>query len=210
MIINANLSATTTKSTCDSSCVNQSYISPLNLLARWPFDGNLADTTNNYILSSNAPQSFGTGYVSQALWLNLTTSQSLTTSYIPLANNSFTIDAWLYPTSYPNLQDHIIVALCPLANDSTCLHLTIRKNNSNYHLYFGFYNNDLSGATPVSRNKWTHVAFVFDMNNFQQSIYLNGLLDSSRNSTSPFLATTGDFTIGSSSMKFLENSSFEV
>ncbi|CAF3694172.1 unnamed protein product [Rotaria sp. Silwood1] len=203
------ITATRATSSCGYSCVSKTWASTRNLLAQWPFDETVLDSTNNYITTTAETPSYVTGYIKQALSLNSTFNLSLSTSYIPLMNTSFTIDAWLYPTEYPNLNDHIIAAMCSSFDNNTCLYLTIRNNNSSYNLYLGFYNNDLSGVTNIPLNKWIHVAFVYDIDNFQQSIYLDGSLESIRNESSPLLMANDSFSIGDSSNMFLANASFQ-
>ncbi|CAF3024471.1 unnamed protein product [Rotaria socialis] len=203
---------TTTTATffsCGYSCVGQTWASTINQLAQWSFDGTVRDNTNNYLTSTSVTPTFITGYNNQALFLNSTLNPSLSTSYIPLGNTSFTIDAWLYPTTFSNSSDQVLVSMCPVINNSSCLYLAIRRNNSNHYLSFGFYNDDLWGATILSLNQWIHAAFVFDISAFQQSIYLNGFLDSSRNTFNPLLAFSGNFCIGYNSIMFLGNTSFE-
>jgi hypothetical protein len=136
------------------------------------------------------------GYLNQAVSLNASASQWLVTSYIHLANTSFTVDAWLYPTAFHNSKDHSILGLCPSISNDRCLHLTIRKSGSNYNLYLGFFGDDCQGTTSLSLNRWIHVAFVFDKVTLKQSIYLNGILDSSRTASASLLAFTGNVTIG--------------
>ncbi|CAM4771030.1 unnamed protein product [Rotaria magnacalcarata] len=194
---------------CSGSCVNQTWASTINQLAQWSFDGTVLDNTNNYLITTSKTPAFITGYNNKALFLNSTLNPSLSTSYIPLGNTSFTIDAWLYPTAFSNSSDHVLVSMCPVINNDSCLYLAIRRNNSNPYLSFGFYNDDLWGATILSLNKWIHVAFVFDMSKFQQSIYLNGFLDSSRNTLNPLRVVSGNFSIGYNSITFLGNKSFE-
>lgn len=116
--------------------------------------------------------------------------------YISLAKTSFTIEIWLKPTSFPNTIDHAIFGLCPSINTHQCLHLTIRKISTNYYLYFGFYLNDCQGNTSIGSNQWFHAVFVFDMNTMKQSIYFDGKLDNQCSASAPFLASSGDITIG--------------
>jgi hypothetical protein len=130
------------------------------------------------------------------LFLDASDFQSLSASYISLANTSFTIEVWLQPTLFPNLIDHGILGLCPSAASYQCLHLLIRKSGSNNYLYFGFFGDDCQGNTALSLNVWIHAAFVFDITTLTQSIYLNGILDNSCVASAPIMATTGLITIG--------------
>lgn len=209
----ATTSTTTTAAiilSCGFSCATQTWSSALNILARWYFDEDLNDNTNNYATYTVNSASFVDGYRNKALLLNSTLNPLLSTSYIPLQNSSFTIDAWLYPTAFPNSNDHIIAAMCPNATNDTCLILSIRKNNTNCYLYFGFYNESLSGAITMSTNQWVHVAFVFDISAYLQKIYINGALDNTRTASSSLLISSGNFSIGYKSITDLVNESFVV
>ncbi len=138
---------------CGQLCLNQSWIDSSDTLAWWPFDGSYVDMTytHNAIPSSHLP-SFVTGYIGQAASFNVSRKQAIYTSFIPLNNVSFTVTAWIQPTGYPNLVDHSIVGLCPSATVNHCLHISIR----NQKLYFGFYFDDVKGATTILLNQWIH------------------------------------------------------
>ena len=56
---------------------------------------------------------------------------------------------------------------------SECLHITVR----NLTLHFGFYGMDTASQTTLSLHTWYHVAFVYDIEEHTQSIYINGKLD---------------------------------
>ena len=187
---------TTTRPTCASSCVNQSWISSSDRLAKWNFDQNLLDQMTNTSTSSALSPTFSTGYVNEALAFNANANQSLTTSSISMPLLSFTIDAWIFPTGFPNTVDHSIFGICPLLSNYECLHLTIRKSGSNYFLYFGLWGDDCPGVLRVTLNEWIHVAFVFESNSQTQSIYMNGQLDVTRTAAGPFKANSGAATIG--------------
>ncbi|CAF1334941.1 unnamed protein product [Rotaria sp. Silwood1] len=194
--VTSTITTTTIHYVCNSSCVNQSWTSSSNLLAEWQFDNNLLEDVTGTIPSTAPIFTYTTGYVNQALVFNATDNQSLTSPSMSLASTSFTIDAWIYPTGFPNSQDHSIVGLCPYLTFSECMYLTIRKNGSNCYLYFGFYGDECPGNTYVSVNEWIHVAFVFETNSLTQSIYLNGKLDVSRTAAGPFKANPETLTIG--------------
>ena len=166
-------------------------------MADWLFDGDLIDQTATFNGTPfNSPSFITNGYVNQALSLNASRNQSIYTSYIPLANSSFTVEIWLYPTGYPNIKDHSILGLCLSRTTSLCLHLTIRNSSSSYYLYMGFMNNDCSSSHTVPLNTWTHAAFVFDVTTLKQSVYMNGVLDRGCTALLPIMVTTGNVTIG--------------
>ncbi|CAF1020916.1 unnamed protein product [Rotaria sordida] len=187
--------STTTNYVCSFSCLNQSWISSTNLLAKWEFDNNLIEDVSSSLTTSDQSPVYATGYVNEALLFDANANQSLTSPFITLTSSSFTIDAWIYPTGFPNTQDHSIVGLCPSTTTYECLHLTIHENGGKY-LYLGFYGDDCEGNTVISLNEWIHVAFLFEVNSLTQSIYLNGKLDVSRTAGGPFKANTDSVTIG--------------
>jgi hypothetical protein len=176
-------------------------------MALWPFDGSYADAGNVYngYPSSNLP-TFATGYIGQAALFNASAEQAMYTPFIPLDNISFTIDAWINPTGYPNPTDSSIVGLCPLQLVDYCLHINIR----NTKLYFGFYYNDVQGETTILLNQWIHVAFVFDITAGTQTIYLNGFQDGQAYVTSALKVTSGNFTIGTNEGVALPNNYYQV
>ncbi|CAF3673511.1 unnamed protein product [Rotaria socialis] len=197
VLLTANKSSTTVQ-TCGATCLNQTWIQSTNLLAKWLFDGDFVDQTNAYnATATNSPSFTTTSYRNQALSLNSASSQHLTAPYVPLYMSSFTIEIWLYPTGYPNVLDHSIIGLCPVAAAQNCLFFAIRTNGSKHYFYFGFYSsNDILGTINVKANVWVHVAFVFNQNTLIQSIYVNGYLDTSGTALTPLLSSSGDVEIG--------------
>lgn len=161
------------------------------------FDGTFNDQTGNYNATPSNNVTFTNhGYVQQAAVFIGNASQMLTAPYMPLSYTSFIIETWIYITGLSNIQDHSIFGLCPVAASHQCLHLTIRRARPNYYLYLGFYNDDCQGSTPLPLTTWIHAAFVFDMINMKQFIYLNGILDTTCSPTSALTATTGNVNIG--------------
>lgn len=205
--INLWLDTTTTPIECGISCLKQSWISSRDLIAFWPFDGSYADIINghNGIPSSKLP-TFVPGYIGQAAYFNASEGQAMHTSFIPLNNISFTIEAWIKPTAYPNWRDHSIVGLCPFNIQDQCLYITVRYRK----LYFGFYDDDLEGTTDILINEWVHVAFTFDATTNLQSIYLNGYQDASKTTSSAFQAKSGNFTVGTSELVNSESDRYQV
>ena len=200
-------STTTTALDCGQSCLNQSWINQSNEIARWSFDGTLDDSISGYnpISSLNLP-TLTIGYLGQAALFNASAQQSIFTPFIPLYNRSFTIEAWIKPTGYPNVKDHSIVGLCPTYSSHICLHLMIRYQK----LYFGFQNYDQSGTTNLIIQNWYHVAFVYDYVTTQQTVYLNGFQNGYRTGFPGFLAFTGNFTIGTNTGVSTPSNYYEV
>ena len=144
----------------------------------------------------NNPMFITNGYAKNALSLSASSNQYLITTFIPLSTTSFTIEAWIYPTGFPNTLDHSIFGLCSGPGPNQCLHLTIRKTASVFRLYFGFNTNDCLGNETLTINKWAHVAFVFDQSTLEQSIYLNGILDNRCTASATLAVNSGNATIG--------------
>ena len=119
---------------------------------------------------------------------------------------SFTVEAWIKPTGYPNPSDFSIVGLCPSQTTNFCLHINIR----NTRLYFGFYFNDVAGATVIQLNKWVHTAFVFDVTTLRMTVYLNGFVDGQGTLSSSLLVKSGNFTIGTNEGVVIPNNYFHV
>jgi hypothetical protein len=202
------LGTTTTAFSCGQSCLNQSWTNPSGVLALWPFDGSYNDNTTVYdgYISVNLP-SFVTGYFGQAASFNTTAKQAMYTQYIPLANVSFSVEAWIQPTGYPNTDnDHNIVGLCTNSSGNLCLQILIR----NKKLYFGFYGDDCTGVTNISLNQWIHVAFVFDVTIKLQTIYLNGFLYGNHTANNALSTLPRNFTIGTNALIGYPNSFFQV
>lgn len=128
----------------------------------------------------------------EAALFNASAQQGLYTSFTPMNNRSFTIEAWIQPTGFPNPSDHSIVGLCPTQITSQCLHANIRSAK----LYFGFYNNDVRGETNVVVNQWIHGAFVYDAVARTQTIYLNGFRNAQNIGSNALGVTSGNITIG--------------
>jgi hypothetical protein len=160
----------------------------------------------------NAPP-FVLGYVGQALSINSASNQYLSTSFIPVNGKSFTIDAWLYPTGFPNAKGiHSIVGLCPQQIAQQCLQFGLRSNTTSASStgYFGLWESaDLHGALPIRANEWTHVAVIYGKSSLRQYIYVDGILDNTRTNSHGFNGTSGTFYIGNN-FDLTSNSAFGV
>ncbi len=182
---------------CTFSCINQTWNSSQNRLSQWLFDGNFLDQINNYDLTPSKSFLFTTeGYVNEAVVFSPNANQMLIGPYIPILNNSFTIDTWLYLSNLMEKADHSIFGLCSVGQMSQCLHITIRSNSEYYFLYLGFYGSDCPGRTHLKLNNWIHATFVFDFSTLQQIIYLDGLLDNICTTPSILTANPTNITIG--------------
>ncbi|CAF2113863.1 unnamed protein product [Rotaria magnacalcarata] len=199
-------STTTTSLVCGSSCLNQSWISSAGIVALWSFENSFEDSTNVYNATpSSQTPSFVLGYVGQAASFNATQKQALRTASIPFNNVSFTVDLWMKQNGYPNPSDYSIVGLCSSGITDSCLHMNIR----NTKFYMGFYFNDIQSVTSMPLNLWTHAAFVFDVSNRQQSIYVNGVLNQQRTASSALKNAIGNFTVGTNEHVRTPNNYFQ-
>ncbi len=189
---------TTTTYVCNSTCLNQTWQSSTNLISEWSFDQTFNDELGNYNATSVNNVSFTSqGYVRQAAVFTVNTSQMLVAPYMPISSSSFTVETWLYITLLMPVTDQCIFGLCSTATNFLCLHIAIRLISGNYYLYIGFFNADCPGTTRLTLNTWIHAAFVFDIVNMKQSIYLNGILERSCSvSSAANVATSSNVTIG--------------
>ena len=81
---------------------------------------------------------------------------------------------------------------CEQATTDKCLHTAIVGGT----LYFGFYGDDLSGATQMNFDQWYHVAYIYNRSTSKQFVYLNGKQDGSRTSNNPFVGNASRLVIG--------------
>ena len=160
------------------------------------FDNNLLEDVSNTVAVADQSPIYVNGYVNEGLLFDANANQSVTSPTINLANSDFTIDAWIYPTGFPNLIDHSIVGVCSIPTNYECLFLTIRQSSTSYIAYFGLYSDECSGNTNIPLNQWTHVAFVFNVNSLTQDIYINGVLDATRSATGPYKGAPSVATVG--------------
>ena len=129
-----------------------------------------------------------------SLLLNASQVQFLTMNepFLDLSNCSWTFELWIYAQSLSNTSDYPLIGQCQSKSIGLCLHLIIR----NQKVHFGFYHDDLSGLQSLVALRWYHLAFVFDCNIRSQSIYIDGLLDTSHQSSDSYQGSQGNLTIG--------------
>jgi hypothetical protein len=158
-----------------------------------------------------ANPAFVPGYAGQAISFAPFSRQMVSTSYIPLANQSFSVGVWIYPTGLTNSLHQSICGLCPLATNDYCLHMSLRKTGSLWPLYFGFYGDDLNSNSPgMVVNTWVHAAFTFQATTRKTSIYLNGNLLANGTTNYAFKAMNGSFQIGNIPVLVPYNDTFQV
>ena len=163
----------------------------------WTFDSTLQDLSAIFNTVSKNGSQFNstsiTGYGSSLL-LQRSKSQYLVSSspQLKLYNESWTFETWIYLTTISSTLQYGIIGQCKTAANYTCLQLAIRNSK----LYLGFYNDDLAGNTTLTFSTWYHVGFVFDCVNRTQSIYLNGVMDGSRQAAKCFQGNNQSLTFG--------------
>ncbi len=96
--------------------------------------------------------------------------------------------AWIYPTARPSSDLYSI-----LSNDKNYeFHI-----NPSGKLYWWWNSSNLTSASTIPLNKWTHVAITFDSVSGRQYIYINGVRDGNTGSWKGTLQPNGcNFYIG--------------
>ena len=155
------------------------------------------DVTGVYPATGINSPSYTTGYIGSAVSLDAPSYQRLITSPMDLYNKSFTIQLWFYLTRVAT-QDNAFFGQQGMPNvGGQCLFLMTHLGK----LYMDFFNDYTTGSTILQSNNWYHAAFVYDNNNRQRFIYLNGVLDGqSATGVGPYLGTSGSMTIGSANV----------
>lgn len=166
--------------------------------ALYPFDGNAIDIggyATGTLFGSTAPGfTVNSNIGSRAIVLNAPTFQTqfVQIPYVNLAQQSFTIEAWISPVLLGSTTDYGIFGQCDTNND--CLSLSVRNSRLTFSLDAMNVNNlTLLGTIFINTiiPVWTHIAAVYDATTFQQRLYVNGRIDSiSRSLVLPFRGTS--------------------
>ena len=163
----------------------------------WSFDSTLQDTSATFNgTPTNTPTYSSitiTGHGS-SLSLNAAMNQSVSIvqPFLPLLNQSWTFEAWI---NLPSITNGIIYPILEQGQPETqdkYLHLVVYGRK----LRLGFFNDDLDSGTDLIADRWYHATFAFNSSTRNQSIYLNGVLDGSRQANSTYQGTNGAFYIG--------------
>ena len=119
-------------------------------------------------------------------------SISIAQPFLPLFNRSWTFEAWIYlPYIVAGVYYPILGQLESWATDKY-LHLVVQNGK----LFFGLYTVNLGGVTDLSASRWYHVAIVFDNTSNEQSMYLDGKMESSQHTNSSYQGVSGALDIG--------------
>ncbi len=120
-------------------------------------------------------------------------------SHVAIDNRSFTIAMWMNPTLPSGSQ----IVFSTQSSSATGLNLHLRIGGPGASdapangIRFGFYNIDLdSPANVLTANTWHHLVFRYDFEAQQKTLFLNGE-QIAQNTSTAFLATTGDIILGS-------------
>lgn len=87
-----------------------------------------------------------------------------------LVNRSFTIRMWVKPRATAAEQGLLYFGE---GAPGKGLHLLIRDGKP----YLGFYGNDTAGTVPLVADRWTHLAFRYDLAAQEQAIFVDGVLE---------------------------------
>jgi hypothetical protein len=163
-----------------------------SLIAFYSFDSVTTDATGTYPASGIVSPTYVTGWVGSAISFNYSNAQRLSTTHIPLASATFTIDFWFYSTDLTTYWEYSLMGEFTSQAADHVLFLNIR----NHTPYFGFWADDTISTTNVSVNTWYHIAFVYNNTTRQRTIYLNGLSIAQSIGTGYLQTTSSNFTIG--------------
>ena len=172
----------------------------------WTFDSDFKDLYNVYngvaMSGASLSASVGINGYGKALSVARASSQYVTVSSpaLLLANDSFTIEAWVYPSSTIGGNDFLIFTQCSSTNSATpnrCLQVMTRLGKGFISLYYG---GDCTATSTLSANVWTHLTFVHNVQMRAQLIYVNGKLDGFLNGSSVYIGSSATpLLIGGSS-----------
>ncbi|CAF0747162.1 unnamed protein product [Adineta steineri] len=194
-----NFSSTTIPSEYDIpyanyTCAGKTANPRSNLSTFWSFDSNTYDSLNQANATAiNNPMYFA-AYAGPGNCIMFDgISQYAIAPLIDFTNQSFTIELVIFLNTFLKTAMISILSQCASMNETNqCFNLGILNSK----LFFGFNNDNLYGTTSLAVNQWYHLAFVFDIENLNQRVYLNGVLDGSRTATNPYLGTFGNTIIG--------------
>lgn len=151
-------------------------------LARWPFDGNLGDTTGNgRDLTHSGTATFATfkQQGSRSLQLNGTSERAATTSTVPVGD-AFTACAWIHVPSGTS-QIQTVLANSSGGNTTSGFRFYVNTfNTGDAKLLFATGNgtagaNVASATGTIAFDRWQHVAAVVDRLNGTATLYRNGI-----------------------------------
>lgn len=124
---------------------------------------------------------------------------------VAIASDSFSIEAWIYPTAAPAAYSAIFGAHTAATTDNS---FYVRLNN-NLSITVGFNGDDQVGtAAKITLNTWNHVVGTYDNTTKLTTILINGVVDVS-GGHGPFLGATPTCTIGYSGFDAANTHTFQ-
>ena len=161
----------------------------------WTFDNTLNDLSGTYVGSGLNSPSFVSGIngYGSALAVNGSLAQCASvTPYLNMSYISFTWEFWIYPTITPS-GDSMFIGQCTASGTvGGCLIFMTRSDV----MWFAFWGDDVVGSTLIPANRWSHMAFVYDITASIKYIYLNGVLEATQNSVGPLRVGSTMLTFG--------------
>jgi hypothetical protein len=172
------------------------YISTINLIGYWGFNGNANDESgnNNHGTPANVfLTSDRFGNESSAYFFNGSTSRiDITNAFFNIGWESFTISCWTYSTSFLNPNNYNDSQVIINTDPHNGIAITLYGENNPFREYFDNKYVFLAGSWPNNRgwdivqyegysnalrsiNTWNHVALVKSGKNYD--FYINGVLD---------------------------------
>jgi hypothetical protein len=204
-----------TASACsETTCIGQEtpYRSSI-ATTFFSLNGNTYDQTGYVIgiLFGGTSPTYNQGYLTQALSLGINPLQYVQILNLNLAQQSFTLQAWIYATSVTTSNDFGIFGQCDAYN--VCISLSIRNARFTFSLNSMNINNyTLTGSSVLSAGVFYHVTIVYDSTQLQQLIYVNGQIDAVSNGiVNPYQGNSASLitTIGRSTSFAYSNSYFD-
>ncbi|MCP4450207.1 MAG: hypothetical protein GY809_02000 [Planctomycetes bacterium] len=111
---------------------------------------------------------------------------------IPIDSRSFTVAMWINSSAVSG--DQVVFGQHESGSQNLSLHYRITGSGV---VRMGFYSNDLDSPSGViTEGTWTHLAFVYDFESGDRSIYADGVQIAQASGVNPYLGTAGDTRIG--------------
>ena len=163
-----------------------------NLVAYYPFNKNANDesendhhgTVNGATLTTDRLGNANSAYAFNGVndIITIPHNESLNSS------NELSFSVWVKPTSLKNAM------ILGKSNYSNATNYLLRTTASGY-ISFEYKNFANSNSLPLTAGAWNHIAVVSQQDNSKQ-VYINGVLASHTNATSPYGIVTNALTIG--------------
>jgi hypothetical protein len=103
-----------------------------------------------------------------------------------LPDASFTVEMWIKPAAVPATGEVSLLWYGEQA-ENRALHLSVLDGRP----YMGFSSNDMAGKTPLTADRWVHLAFRYDRDRQEQAIFVDGVLDRAETGHGPLQSPAG-------------------